>query len=132
ALSRLVFPDAAYAPPLSDLPAMPARFQQDLDAETAVCEIVRGWMDCIGPTTCSALAQRLSLPAERVDAALARLEGSGVVLRGQFSSRDPASELEWCERGLLARIHRLTLGRLRKEIEAVSAADFIRFLLRWQ
>jgi ATP-dependent Lhr-like helicase len=41
-------------------------------------------------------------------------------------------DVEWCERGLLARIHRMTLGRLRQEIEPVAAADFIRFLLRWQ
>jgi ATP-dependent Lhr-like helicase len=101
-------------------------------------------MDCIGPVTASALAERLKLPVARVDAALARLEADGVVLRGRFTSSCPRpeafsggegeapEELEWCERGLLARIHRLTLGRLRKEIDAVSAADFMRFLLRWQ
>src|SRR5262249_29384454 len=50
----------------------------------------------------------------------------------QFSTLDPRPPCEWCDRRLLARIHRLTIGRLRREIEAVSAADFIRFLLRWQ
>jgi ATP-dependent Lhr-like helicase len=33
---------------------------------------------------------------------------------------------------LLARIHRLTIGRLRKEVEPVTAAEFMRFLLQWQ
>jgi len=51
-------------------------------------------------------------------------------LRGRFTSG--AAQLEWCDRRLLARIHRYTLNRLRAEIEPVSAADFMRFLLHWQ
>ena len=39
---------------------------------------------------------------------------------------------EWCERRLLARIHRYTLKRLRAEIEPVAARDFLRFLFAWQ
>ncbi len=60
-----------------------------------------------------------------------RLEASGSVLRGQFTmnSRD---EIEWCDRRLLARIHRLTVGTLRKQIQPVNAAQFMRWLLRWQ
>jgi ATP-dependent Lhr-like helicase len=60
------------------------------------------------------------------------LEANGTVLRGHFTPGPATVTEEWCERGLLARIHRLTIGRLRREIEPVSAADFIRFLLRWQ
>ena len=67
-----------------------------------------------------------------VEAALARLEGEGQVLRGHFRSTDKDSEMEWCNRRLLARIHRLTMGRLRREIEPVTTADFMRFLFRWQ
>src|SRR5690606_13099753 len=63
------------------------------------------------------------------DMALAGLEGEGYALRGHFSGT-PAEE--WCERQLLARIHRQTLGRLRKEIEPVAAHDFMRFLAAWQ
>jgi ATP-dependent Lhr-like helicase len=100
----------------------------DEDADGA---IVRGWMDAVGPITTGALAGRLGIPAERVGAALLSLESQGVVLRGRYTA-DAAGGDEWCERGLLARIHRLTLGRLRSEIEAVSAADFMRFLFRWQ
>ena len=38
----------------------------------------------------------------------------------------------WCDRRLLARIHRYTLDRLRREIAPVTAAQFVRFLARWQ
>ena len=119
------------------------------EPEDAIRAIVQGWMECLGPTTTTALAALLGLAETKVEAALLRLESEGVVLRGSFipSSRPHPSPLpkgegeespnprrpqDWCERRLLARIHRLTIGRLRKEIEAVSAADFIRFLLRWQ
>jgi ATP-dependent Lhr-like helicase len=98
--------------------------------EDCATEIVRGWLEAIGPVTADELASRLHLTRPAVDMALARLEGEGQVLRGSF--RPGASEIEWCNRRLLARIHRLTLGRLRNEIEPVSSADFFRFLCRWQ
>ena len=68
------------------------------------------------------------------------MEASGAVLRGQFTDaasrasrpRPHEPELEWCERRLLARIHRLTVATLRKQIEPVTAAQFMRWLLRWQ
>ncbi len=101
-----------------------------LSEEEALVTIVRGWMESLGPITAASLAARLSLAAVRMDAALARLEADGVVLQGRFTAGTPESE--WCERRLLARIHRLTIGRLRREIEPVSAADFMRFLFRWQ
>ena len=73
----------------------------------------------------------LGLPPNEIEKVMLRLEGTGAVLRGRFS--DPHSrDMEWCDRRLLARIHRLTVGKLRKEIESVSAAQFMRWLLRWQ
>ncbi len=101
------------------------------EMEAAATELVRGWMESLGPVTAAALAARLFLPTSRVEIALARLEADGIVLQGRFT-QDAGDQIEWCERGLLARIHRLTIGRLRREIEPVSAADFVRFLLRWQ
>jgi ATP-dependent helicase Lhr and Lhr-like helicase len=65
-----------------------------------------------------------------VDQSLAQLEAEGQILRGQFTAR--SGELEWCHRRLLARIHRLTIGRLRREIEPVTTAEFEAFLSRWQ
>jgi ATP-dependent Lhr-like helicase len=97
--------------------------------DEAVLAIVRGWMESTGPVQISELALKLHLPEEDVQSALARLESEGQVLRGSF--RGPAAA-EWCDRRLLARIHRLTVGRLRKEIQPVSAADFMKFLFQWQ
>ncbi|MGH8725141.1 MAG: Lhr family helicase, partial [Burkholderiales bacterium] len=78
------------------------------------------------------LASRLEVlgpVAAPEDALLLALEGQGRILRGRFSSND---QLEWCDRRLLARIHRYTLNKLRAEIEPVSAAEFMRFLMHWQ
>ncbi len=93
--------------------------------------IARGWMECLGPVTASELAQHLALPVSDVHIALATLEAEGQVFSGRY--RVPAGdELEWCNRRILARIHRLTIGRLRREIEPVTAAQFHQFLARWQ
>src|SRR2546426_286343 len=77
-----------------------------------------------------ALRDLLELAQPESDGALLALEAGGFILRGKF--RPGAPELEWCERRLLARIHRLTINRLRAEIQPVSVAQFQRFLLAWQ
>lgn len=109
-------------------PACPAL--ETLSFDDALLALVTGWMAHIGPTTAPALAQLLHLPAPAVDQALLRMEASGAVLRGNFTSS--TNETEWCERRLLARIHHLTLGTLRKQIQPATAAQFLRWLLRWQ
>src|SRR5207253_2762622 len=96
----------------------------------AVRELVRGRLEAVGPTTAADVAGSLGVAVADVDFALGALEHEGFVLRGRFTPG--VAELEWCERRLLARIHRYTLDRLRQEIEPVTAADFMRFLLRWQ
>jgi ATP-dependent helicase Lhr and Lhr-like helicase len=98
--------------------------------EDALRELVRGRLEAVGPTTAAELARSLGVTVADADFALGALEHEGFVLRGRFSPG--VSDLEWCERRLLARIHRYTLDRLRREIEPVSAADFMRFLLQWQ
>ena len=106
--------------------------------EEVLVAVVQGWMESIGPTTVPQLADRLHLPVDGVMAAMLKLESQGQVLRGQFRSTSthpsphPPHQSEWCHRRLLARIHRLTIGRLRKDIEPVTAAEFMRFLLQWQ
>lgn len=119
---------------LSPAVELPLGFHEKVEtAEEAYKKIVQGWLEVSGPITASGLAARLGLPRERMEAALIALESTGVVLRGEFTGEGRAAgETEWCDRVLLARIHRLTLGRMRKEIEPVSAADFIRFLSAWQ
>jgi len=96
--------------------------------EEALVELIRGRLQLVGPTTAAALADSLSIDESEVDIALLKLESEGVVLRGSFESRAQ----EWCDRRLLARIHRYTLNRLRAEIEPVTAQDFMRFLFAWQ
>jgi ATP-dependent Lhr-like helicase len=96
--------------------------------EEAVVELLRGRLALVGPTTAAALAATLGVDIAEADAALLKLESEGVVLRGSFESK----ALEWCDRRLLARIHRYTLNRLRAEIEPVSLADFTRYLFAWQ
>jgi ATP-dependent Lhr-like helicase len=102
--------------------------------EDALRSIVGGWLECLGPTTVAELAARSGLPAPRVAVGLGQLERAGTALRGRYrpARADVALDEEWCDRALLARIHRLTLGRLRKAVEPVSAADLMRFLFRWQ
>jgi ATP-dependent Lhr-like helicase len=98
--------------------------------EDAIRELLRGRLGITGPTTAAQLAASLNVAESDADVALAALEGEGVILRGHFTPDSPV--LEWCDRRLLARIHRYTLNRLRAEIEPVSAADFMRFLFAWQ
>jgi len=84
----------------------------------------------LGPVTVAQLAGSLSVEASEVDLALLRLQSEGYVMQGRFTLE--AVDTEWCERHLLARIHRYTIGRLRREIEPVSRRDLMRFLFDWQ
>ena len=130
-LIRCLYPEGTLEPPLPEIgqPRPDGR-------EAAVRELLSGWLESTGPDTAGALAARLGVSGDLVEAGLARLEGEGQVLRGRFTSRGApggaAAGVEWCNRRVLARIHRLTVGRLRREIEPVSSADFVRFLHRWQ
>jgi len=113
--------------------------------DDAIVELLRGRLTIVGPTTAAELAASLTIEEPEADAALLALESDGVAMRGHFStggregfsatfenpSRPPVA-VEWCDRRLLARIHRYTLNRLRAEIEPVSPADYMRFLFAWQ
>jgi ATP-dependent Lhr-like helicase len=98
--------------------------------EDAVTEVLRGWLESSGPLTVAEIAQRLTIDEPAIEVALLRLEMQGQVLHGRFTASAPAEQ--WCNRRVLARIHRLTVGRLRREIEPVSAAVYVAFLQRWQ
>ena len=119
-------------PPLTD-PTVTRSLEsaRSLESNDALRMAVQGWAEALGPTTASELAQCIGTATEPIASALAELEGRGAVLRGRFTTAEPL-ETEWCDRRLLARIHRLTLGRLRQEIEPVSPADLMRFLFQWQ
>ena len=125
----LIFSEAQFevAPP--ELPANVA------SREDAVLAMVTGWMMHSGPVTAAALGYWLGLPTSDAEKALLRMEAMGSVLRGNFTGQALGNEpdtAEWCDRRLLARIHRLTVATLRKQVEPVTAAQYMRWLLRWQ
>ena len=97
--------------------------------DEALVEVLRARLTALGPVTVDALAESLSIGAVPVEQALVQLESQGYVMRGRFTPATTSEE--WCERHLLARIHRYTLKRLRREIEPVEARDFMRFLFDW-
>src|SRR6202035_4035482 len=126
-LFAALYPDAAPEPAV----ITPAAHARTFSAEAALVEVVRGRLEGLGPTTAPALAADLSVPPARVEAALAALQAEGFAMRGAFTA-DALIASEWCERRLLARIHRYTVRRLRAEIEPIEARDFLRFLFEWQ
>ena len=139
----------------SAAPFIPERLRRQWTREDAAREVIRSRMEVIGPATARQLADSLELSdTALIEHALLALETEGRVLRGRFTqpplTPGPSPErrgaimapllrpegaetrTEWCDRRLLARIHRYTLNRLRAEIEPVTAADLMRFLLHWQ
>ncbi|MGA9334005.1 MAG: DEAD/DEAH box helicase [Rudaea sp.] len=122
-----IFPGAQRQPAI----AVPAEFATiEWTPETALADIVRGRLTGLGPVNAADIAASLELPQADIDGALLTLETEGFVMRGHFTPGTVGEE--WCERHLLARIHRYTVKRLRREIEPVEARDFMRFLFEWQ
>ncbi len=125
-----IFPSATFEV------ALPPVVSPEVSREDALLTCVTGWIAHSGPVTANQLSNVLAMPVSEIEKSLLRLESRGVVLRGKFTgaaSGDIVSgSTEWCERRLLARIHRLTLGRLRKEIQSVTPAQFMDWLLSWQ
>jgi ATP-dependent Lhr-like helicase len=122
---QAVFPDRHPEPVIQ----VPPSYAKQWTAEEALIEMIRGRLEGAGPVTATAIASSLSLPASRVLSALGALQAEGFAMRGHFAS--PTDE-EWCERRLLARIHRYTVKRLRAEIEPIEPRDLLRFLFEWQ
>ena len=102
----------------------------------AVASAVQGWMQLLGPLTAESLAALLQLETTEVYQSLLMAEMQGLAMRGVFERAKPSDDapekIEWCERRILQRIHRLTLSGLRKSVEPVSAAVFNRWLQEWQ
>jgi len=149
------FPDALLTPAVM----VPVEVRQNWESTEARVSMVRGLLEVCGPITADIVAERLGITISQADAALEALEGEGVVLRGKFTPGDPRLEqpicstpakdgdegkdaspeaqaigsarvIEWCHRRLLARIHRLTLDGLRKQIQPVTVGVYMRFLAR--
>jgi ATP-dependent Lhr-like helicase len=129
ALFMHLYPDASGTPEINSLPAEIDLTDEQTGSQKVLTEIIRSRLESLGPVTAESLAKPLALTGTQIDQCLLALEQEGFVIRGQFSQQQ---QVEWCERRLLARIHRYTVKRLRSEIEAVSPADFMRFLFSWQ
>jgi ATP-dependent Lhr-like helicase len=126
-LLQAVLPDALPEPPIE----APAEYCRSWSAEEGLVEIARGRLQGLGPVAAATLAGPIGVPMGQMTAALAALQTEGSAMHGRFTAEAPADG-EWCERGLLARIHRYTVKRLRAEIEPVEPRDLLRFLLDWQ
>ncbi|HEX2549064.1 MAG TPA: DEAD/DEAH box helicase, partial [Gammaproteobacteria bacterium] len=107
---------------------LPTLTTKKLMREEIIVNAIQNWLAYLGPSSEKNLSDLFLLNASEIEQALLRLESSGSILRGHFKSDDK----EWCERRLLARIHRLTIAKLRKEIEPVNASQFMQWLLKWQ
>ncbi len=125
ALARIAYPEATNEPQIA---AVATSVPLPETREAAFAEIVRGWLESSGPTSVATLAERFSTDEATIGTALVQLEVEGQVFSGTFRG----DAVEWCNRRVLARIHRLTIGTLRREIEPVSTTDYVRFLFRWQ
>ena len=117
-----LFTDAQQMPDIQPVEPVP------VDQASALTELLRSRLEGLGPVTITQLNAPLGLPKSNIDTGLLNLQQEGFAIQGQFSQ---SIETEWCERGLLARIHRYTLGQLRREIEPVAPSDFMRFLFHW-
>jgi ATP-dependent Lhr-like helicase len=128
---RLLWPEATFG---ATVPAIPASLAS---AEDVLRKTIQGWMALLGPVTSRSLGERFGVAASEVWKQMLRLEMSGTILRGCFETRPVAGaiadeDIEWCERRLLQRIHKLTLTSLRKQVAAVTPAVYMRFVLGWQ
>ena len=125
-------------PTLMPEQALPPVAVTEETAEEVLRRTVQGWMCLLGPATSASLAQLLHVPASEVWKQVLRLEVAGTLMRGVFekpllpATTNPDHAVEWCDRRLLQRIHKRTLGALRKGIEPVSTAVYMQWLLGWQ
>jgi len=123
------------APQLSEL-----LVTQEVTKEAAIKLCVQGWLQILGPTTARAFANCLNLDPASIFQAFLAMEMQGLLMRGAFEYTAPVPsaeknidhDIEWCERRILQRIHRRTMSTLRKQIEAVTPAAYMRWLLNWQ
>ncbi len=124
---RAAFPSAALASPI-EAPA--ERAAVPWTQEAALTELLKGRMAMLGPLTAERLGWPVGLSEATALPGLIALESEGLVLRGVFDAS--GAREQWCDRRLLARIHRETLTRLRADIEPITPAEFMRFLFAWQ
>jgi ATP-dependent Lhr-like helicase len=130
--AQMLWPAMTFVVELASVPT-----QKDLVREDVTKKLSLGWLAILGPVTARSLGARLALLPAEIWKALLMLEMSGTILRGVFEGQATVTvteeqDIEWCERRLLQRIHKRTLGALRKQIEPITPAVYMRWLLQWQ
>ncbi len=134
-LQKVVILNEVKNPCISPLP-LPVLLQEteQVTKEIALKQLTQGWLQILGPTTAASFAKSLNLEPSAIHHAFLAMEMQGLLMRGAFEhpATDEPHQIEWCERRILQRIHRLTLATLRKQIEAVTPAVYMRWLLNWQ
>lgn len=120
----LLYPGAVPEPAIEPVPASSVV----VEADTALRELVRARLECSGPVRDEELATLFAISPSDIKQSLLMLENEGYAMRGNYTGQGAE---EWCERGLLARMHRYTMKSLRREIQPVSSADYMRFLFQW-
>jgi len=128
---RLLWPEVKFSRELAA-----SADKRELVREEVLRKIVLGWLGILGPVTSRSLGARIGLSSSEIWKGMLMLEASGAILRGVFEGNVTNTvtdqDVEWCERRLLQRIHKRTLGALRKQIEPVTPAVYMRWLLQWQ
>lgn len=122
---QLILPEGKLDPEITAVDIDP-----ELKSEQALINVLRSRLEGLGPATVKALAEPLGLTEPQIEQTLLALQQEGFVIQGNFTGT--STDTEWCERGLLARMHRYTLKQKRSEIEPISPASFMRFLFHWQ
>ena len=128
---RLLWPEVQFTGAVAAIPT------SHTNADDVLRKAIQGWMALLGPVTSRSLGERLGVSAHEIWKQMLRLEMSGTILRGSFEVAPGAGvtadeDVEWCERRLLQRIHKRTLHALRKQVEPVTPAVYMRFALDWQ
>ena len=113
-----------------DLDPVPSAAAPAAPRDQAALALMRGFMETSGPVTAASVARVMALPLSETQRTLGALEASGDLLQGRFTAT--ATDVEWCHRRLLARVHRRTIARRREAIQPVPVVQYIRFLMAWQ
>jgi ATP-dependent Lhr-like helicase len=129
-----LFPPRTPSPLPPSNRAKPPSATESVTNKTTLKQCVQGWLQIDGPITAAAFSQRLNLDPAPVFQTFLALEMQGLLMRGAFEhpATEDSHQIEWCERRILQRIHRLTLATARKQVEAVAPAVYMRWLLGWQ
>ncbi|NNE06742.1 MAG: DEAD/DEAH box helicase, partial [Xanthomonadales bacterium] len=120
---RALYPGCEARPDASRLlgdSSVPER-QQALDT------LLRDRLNMLGPVSVEILAADFGIGKEEIAAALTRLQAQGVVI----AMPAEGGHRLWCERRLLARIHRYSRERRRRAVKPVPPAEYLQFVARW-